>query len=219
MAKIHERQGRLSDAKQLFEKILAEHSTNATASHRLAVINSQLGQHELARNYFLSALTLDADNSELLTDFGFALYLDGDLDGATAALEKSVAKTPRNRRSLNMLAMVVGRQGNFDRALDLFKQAGDESEAHANIAYVYMQSGDASNAEIHYAKALSLKPEMGSAVDALIQIAEMKAVYQQNSIEPTPGYRSDGEILTAGHQEIAKPKSSHGEIRQAGFAK
>jgi Tfp pilus assembly protein PilF len=174
MARLHERQGHLQEARKLYDELYQKDPKNTELLHRMAVVASREGNHQRADDLFLQAVRQDPHNSKLLADMGYALYLQQDLKGAEHALRQSLAEDPQNRSATNNLAIVLGHQGQFDESYQLFRSIVTEAEANANIAYIHTQRGEGKAAMERYSKALTLDSQLKPASNALVQIAEMQ---------------------------------------------
>lgn len=175
VARLQERQGNLVQAKQKYEEIVRQNPRNVDARHRLAVVHSRLGDLDQADRYFQEALDLAPAHGEVWCDLGYALYMHNDPTGAEEALRQALECDPGNKRATNNLALVLGQQDRFDESLAMFRKCGTEAEAHANLAYVYTQSGRGQKAIEHYSRALDLDQDLTVAKAALVQLAAMKA--------------------------------------------
>jgi hypothetical protein len=76
------------------------------------------------------------------------------------------------------LALILGEQGRIQESWALFKRAGSEAQAHANLAYVYTRWGDLEKAESHFSQALALDSSIRPAAEALIQVEKTKSRLQ-----------------------------------------
>ena len=174
VARLHERQGQLTQARELYEKILKDEPKNSDACHRLAVISTRLGDVEQATDYFHQSLALDPQNTEVLADLGYALHLQGDIGSAEEALQMSLDLDPDNQRTIGNLALVVGMSGRFNESLSLYRRIVSEAEAQANLGYIYVQRGEGDHAIERYDRALTLDDKLQSAANALVKLAELK---------------------------------------------
>jgi hypothetical protein len=146
------------------------------AHHRLAVIDSRQGRLDQADKHFKAAMKSGRPSVELLSDYGYALYLKEDLEEAERVLREVVQREPRHTAARNNLALVLGEQGRFNESFQEFRMAVDEPEALANLAYVKTQMGEFEDAQKAYHRALALKGDMRPAAEALIQLAEIDGV-------------------------------------------
>lgn len=188
LARLSERHGKLDFAKQIYENALESAPNNVVAHHRLAVIDARQGRLDQADKHFKAAMKSGRPSVELLSDYGYALYLKEDLEAAERILRDVVEREPRHTAARNNLALVLGEQGRFNESFQEFRMAVDEPEALANIAYVKSQMGEFQDAQKAYHRALALKGDMRPAAEALIQLAEIDGVIRSSKslVDPTP---------------------------------
>ncbi len=183
IARLHEHQEKLIQARKMYFSILDDDPQNAQAFHRLGVVLTRMGKQDEAIPYYQRAVELNSENSELLSDFGYALFLNDDLETAEEALQQALAIDPNHKRSIGNLAMVRGHQGSYNDCLSLFREIVTEAKAYSNLAYIHVQRGEGQLAIQRYGQALELDDTLESAAEALVQIAKL-----QNRVEgQTPG--------------------------------
>ena len=176
VARIHEKQGRLGQAREMYEDLIKKDRKNAEAHQRLAVIAARQGEPQVASEHFRKAVELDPKNVELKVDFAYMLYTQEDFDAAEKLLHETLRSQPEHKRALNNMALVAGRQGRHDEALTYFKRSVGEARAYANVAYLCAQAGDLAKAEQYYSKALSADGTLKSAGHALVQIHQARQI-------------------------------------------
>ena len=139
-ARALERSRKLEKAATAYQEILDRNPDCAPAHHRLAVVCERLGQEQLARQHFESALSLAPQNCDLLCDYGYSRYLRDDLEVAEQKLHEALDLEPGLKRAHLNLALVEACTGREREALGRFRTAGcNESEARANLAYGLMK--------------------------------------------------------------------------------
>jgi tetratricopeptide (TPR) repeat protein len=81
--------------------------------------------------------------------------------------EHTLAVTRHNHIIENNLGVVLGREGDSQGAIALYKEAlstvPDYAEAHANLAHELLKAGQFAGAEPHLVQALAQKPDLASA--------------------------------------------------------
>lgn len=179
VARIQEHQGQLRDATDRYKQLAAKNPDNATIPHRLGVIESKAGNHEVANQYFRRSLELEPHNAEVLTDWGYSLFLQGKLSEAETALRMALNEAPGESRATNNLALVLGHAGKSEESLALFRQVSGEAPAWVNLGYVHVSLGEGEKAAECFAKALSIDDRLETAANALVQIAELQQQAQQ----------------------------------------
>ena len=174
LARLHERNGKLGRAKELYEELYQRNPASAEVCHRLAVVSTRLGDYDLAMNYFDKARQLTPHDGDLLCDLGYSLYLQNDFTTADKVLRQALQENPNNQRAINNLAIVTGLQGKTKESFALFRQVVSEAEANANLAYLHVQRGEGKDAIERYSRALTFDNKLTSASQAMLQLAEME---------------------------------------------
>ena len=104
--------------------------------HRLAIIADQQGRHHEAETLYVKSLKINPLNADALNDLGYCYYLQERVAEAEAALAAAAALSPSDLRVHNNLGLVYAHQGQRDRALESFRQAGSEADAQHNLAVI-----------------------------------------------------------------------------------
>jgi Tfp pilus assembly protein PilF len=172
LARLAERQENPSKARELYKYVLEHEATNPVALHRMGVMEGRAGRVDLGIDYLRRAMeqTPTDQQSELRTDIGYLQYVAGDFQGAESTLTDAFRDDPTNKRLANNLAMVLGIQGRYDDSLSVFRVAGTEAEAVANLAYIKSQRGDIDGAIEGYHEALQRDGDLRIAANALVQL-------------------------------------------------
>lgn len=173
-ARSMERQKEWIGAREKYESYLKKNPHSVKACHRLAIVCSHLGDTVAATRYFTQAKQLDPNNSEVLNDFGYALYQRGQYEAAEKALAAALQNDAQNPRIMNNLALVVGHQGRFKESYTMFRNIMSEAEAHANVAYIHTQRGEGELALKEYDLALSADPDLTSAGQGAAELALLR---------------------------------------------
>lgn len=181
IARIQEHQGQLRDATDRYQQLGAKNPDNATIPHRLGVIESKAGNHDVANQHFRRSLELEPHDAEVLTDWGYSLFLQGKLSEAETALRMALNESPGESRATNNLALVLGHAGKSEESLALFRQVSGEAPAWVNLGYVHVSLGEGEKAAECFAKALSIDDRLETAANALVQIAELQQQAQQRA--------------------------------------
>lgn len=171
LARLSERHGNIQQAKSIYEAVLTKDDKNALAHQRLAVVAANERQMNLADYHFQQALGCGEPNPELLSDYGYLLYLQHRPNDAEEMLRQAITKDPTNKAARNNLGLVLGEQGRFQESFAQFQMAGETAAAHANLAYVYSLNGELDLAEQEYHRALAIDGDLRNAAEALLQLA------------------------------------------------
>lgn len=172
-ARLSERNGDNVKAKKLYRHILSEEPENRIALHRMGVISGKEGQYDESIKYLTHASTLGDPSAELLSDLGYVYYLQHNQELAKDTLERALAEDPDYEAARTNLAVVYAELGQYDIALNHFRQVSSEAESLSNLAYIQSQRGDLELAQRNYSRALDIDKRLRPAAEALIQIAQM----------------------------------------------
>jgi Flp pilus assembly protein TadD len=96
----------------------------------------QLGRHDEARRYYVSALRIAPDEPSVLSNLGLSYMLSKDLPKAEETLRRAYASGKADARVRQNLALVVGLQGRFAEAEQIVRADLPADEAAANVAYL-----------------------------------------------------------------------------------
>lgn len=173
-ARNYERKNEWLAAREKYEKHLKKDPQSVSACHRLGIVCTRLGDSVAATRYFTQARQLAPHNSEVLNDFGFALYQRGQYDAAEKIFTAALQNDATNHRIINNLALTVGHQGRYKESFSLFRNIMPPAEAHANLAYIHTQRGEGDLALEEYDLALSEDPTLETAGLAAAELAEMR---------------------------------------------
>lgn len=174
MAQIHEREGKLQKAANIYAELLKERPEHAKLCHRYGVVLTELGKGDEGVQYLERARTADPNNAAVLSDLGYAYLISDELESAETLLRDAFEQDPRDERTVNNLALAVGLNGRFEESQALYERVNSRAEAQANLGYICVQRGDGQRAMAHFNKALDLDPSLKPAAEALVQLHEMK---------------------------------------------
>ncbi len=160
-------QGRIDDARRLYQQILALEPDHPKELHLLGVVAAQEGELETAVGLLQRAVAVAPDAAGAWRDLGAALLGLGRHDAALAALDHAVALKPAlavahfHRASvLAELNRRVEAVAAYDRVLDL---TPDDPQAHYNRGIVLAELQRFEAALASYDRALALDPADGNA--------------------------------------------------------
>jgi Flp pilus assembly protein TadD len=198
VARLCERRGQPAQAESLYKTAIERYPNKVGPYHRLGVMRAQQRRFREADEYFAKALAIAPNDPVLLGDAGYCQYLQHNLDQAEQLLRRAVDANPRDPLNGNNLAIVLAEKGAYDEALVVFKRVGSESQAYANLAFIYSQQGHVDRAKANYNHALTLDPKMRPAAEALTQLSKYEGA-QHAMI--TPGRSIDRGAVAASSYE------------------
>lgn len=95
-------------ALEMYRKVLAREPNHIDAMNGIAICYDRLGQFEVSRAYYEAALGMDPHSPMLLYNYGYSLFLQGDMDGAGRFLGLAAASEDPavQNASLRLLARI-----------------------------------------------------------------------------------------------------------------
>ncbi|MCO6456761.1 MAG: tetratricopeptide repeat protein, partial [Pirellulaceae bacterium] len=162
-----EQAGNWDEARGVYKRLIASHPQRSEAYHRLGVVADRQRRHDEAQRLYTQALQRNPTDAELFNDLGYCFYLQGKLTKAESALQKATVLEPDNARYRNNLGMVLGQQQRYDEAFAEFAEAGNESDAYYNLAFVYASQDQHDKAKACFQQALRVNPTHEQAREAL----------------------------------------------------
>ncbi len=122
-----------------------------TEAHRLlGVAYCRKGLTQLSAESFERARKLAPRDSQILNDYGYALFLGGDSKQAIKYLKKATKLEPGNKLIWNNLALAQSGLQKYDDALKSFVRAGGEFNGEMNVAKMLERAGRDEEAIAHY---------------------------------------------------------------------
>jgi len=143
--------GNYKSARKHFLEVVQADPENAAAHHRLGYIGDKQEDYQSAEIHYLAALRLEPDDANIACDLGYSYLLQNRTKDSRRFLEKALKIDPNHQASLLNLAGILAKEGDYDGSLALFRQAGSEEEAQANIARLFPKGRPADADQIQLA--------------------------------------------------------------------
>ena len=172
VARLHEKQRSFDRAATAYQELAVEHPENYQPLHRLGVIAIKQGQLAEGIIHLEEAAKLAADNVDVVTDLGYAQFLNGDLEEAVETYQSALAIEPANERASVNLGLALAHLGRDEQALSTLRSVSSSAEALTSLAYVYSQKGDRQRAEEYFHRAIDEDNSHAPASEGLIQLAK-----------------------------------------------
>ncbi len=133
LAELSQIRGDLEEAAEHCQVAIGANPQMAEAYHRLAILQAKQDQFEQSFASFTRALRLSPHDPKLLSDLGYALYLDDRFEMSAKALRKAIQLDPTLNSAKNHLAMVL-EQGNLQEESVAPQQLADSKNDKASLS-------------------------------------------------------------------------------------
>ncbi len=162
-----QQQGRLPEARRLFEQVLAERPDHADALHFLGVLTAQAGDAAGGARLIERALGLSPGRPMYLCNLGKIYRALGRTDEAIALYRQAIAVDAAFAPAWNFLGIALDERGEADEAIAAFERAIAIAPkfpgAHLNLGVALKHRGRAAEAAEAYRRALALNPRSAEA--------------------------------------------------------
>ena len=206
-----QQKGRLSEAEELYNKILEAQSNHSGAWHYGGLIAFQKGNKDRAIEYISKAVSINPDYAEAHNNLGNVLKACGQYEEAIAHYKRAITIKPRFAEAHNNLGNIYSALEKPVEALTCFQEAiainPSFAEMHNNLSKVLFELGQLKDAGSSFQKAISLNPDhfevhnnLGNAFKSQGRLEDAVACYQRAiAIKPDYGevYNNLGVALKA----------------------
>ncbi len=155
--------GRLFQAEQLCQQILALQPDNVDALNGLGIISCEIGRFEQGIAYFQQALVFKPDYVSARINLGNFLQQETLIDEAIAQYQKLIELKPDCLEAYLKMGLALFEQGKLDEAIDCYNKILTFQPEHINALYykgIVLQNNDKlSEAIACYQHLLALQPE------------------------------------------------------------
>jgi Flp pilus assembly protein TadD len=128
--------GRFDQALTVVDRAIDPTAPNWNALLVKGAILDQKGQNAEARKLYQTALKVAPDQPSIHANLGLSYAMTNDLSAAEKELRLAVSLRGANSQVRQNLALVVGLQGRFDEAQQLFAAELPPAQVEANMAYI-----------------------------------------------------------------------------------
>jgi protein O-GlcNAc transferase len=158
----HQKSGRLLEARQIFERILAEDPDHVDALHMMGVLAIQEGRPETAVELITRAIAMNDSVAAFHGNLGSALAALKRRDEAILSFQRAIGLDPGDLDARNNLANVLMDHSLPEAALAQHREnirlSPDNANAHNNLGNFFKKSGEMAKAAECYDQALALDP-------------------------------------------------------------
>lgn len=159
----HHQAGRLQQAADLYQQILAEQPRHADTLHLLGLVAYKTGRLDEAAGLIAEAIRQDPAKAPYCFNLGVVLQKQGKLDDAVEAYRRAVKLNPSHLEAQSNLGNVLLEQGKLDQAAAAHQQAlrlnPNSAEAHNNLGVALKEQGKFAQAVASYEQALKLNSQ------------------------------------------------------------
>lgn len=159
----HHRAGRLDQAGQLYDQVLARNPDELNAIYLGGVLLHQTGRHEAAIERITRAIEAKPRVPAFHNNLGEALRALGRQAEAQDAYDRALALDANFLEAIVNRAVLAGQRGEYETAEAELRRAlalaPGAAEIHNNLAVVLRARDDRPGAEAAWRKALALKPD------------------------------------------------------------
>ncbi|MGD8703801.1 MAG: tetratricopeptide repeat protein, partial [Desulfosarcina sp.] len=141
-----------------FEAALQQDPSNVSAYNGLGISLDAMGEYDRAQAVYLAALAIDPHLGDVINNLGYSYLLQSRFEMAVTYFKRALAIDAENERYRKNLGLAYVQSGNDDAAFATFLSAGDEAEAHMNMARICYREGNYDSAALHFSKAANIKP-------------------------------------------------------------
>ena len=190
--------GRLAEAEQLYQQVLAGDPRNADALHLLGVVAYQTGKCQLAVDLITQAIAIDPNQSPFFNNLGNALQEQGKLGESIQAYQKALQLQPDYAEAHYNFGNVLHEQGKLEESVQAYQKAlqiqPDYAKAYNNFGNVLHEQGKLEESVQAYQKALQIQPDYAEAYNNLGVVLKDQGHLEeafrvcQQAIKNNPGY-------------------------------
>jgi tetratricopeptide (TPR) repeat protein len=197
----HHQAGQLTEAEQIYRKILAIDARQADCLHLLGMIAYQAGRHELAIEMIREAIAIDPNVAAYHSNLGTVLHSEGRLEEAATSYTQAIILQPKLAEAHYNLGNILAPAPNDDRlddAVACYERAialqPELAEAHYNLGNALQAQNKLGAAIACYQRALALQPgkiealhNLGNALQSQDKLHEAM-MYFERVLALQPGY-------------------------------
>jgi tetratricopeptide (TPR) repeat protein len=170
IAQLCEQRGDFAQARQHYQRALAQWPGQPDVLRAAARMEDRLGQFSLAESLYQGAVAGRPGDAGALNDLGLCLARSGKLDQSLAVLEQAIHLQPDKALYRNNAAMVLVEMRQDQRAMAHLACVHGPAETQFNMGQLLVARSRATEAEAYFEKALDVDPNLEAARVALNQL-------------------------------------------------
>jgi tetratricopeptide (TPR) repeat protein len=185
-------QGRIDEARYLFEQALGLRPSSPDAHYGLALASFVLNDLENAAYHFKESARLDPLRAAAYINLGAVLTRLDEHAEAARVLRQAIKIDPQRSEGYYNLGLVYRNVGDLERAASAYRETlridPQHADAHYNLANILKEKEEYAAAAAHYRKALEAQPGWEKAERGMAQI---EAILGKKLARPEPGEASN----------------------------
>jgi tetratricopeptide (TPR) repeat protein len=170
----HHERGRLHDAAQVYQAILARNPYDTDALHLLGVVAFQFHQYQQAAELISRAIAVRPADAAYYANLAEVWRALGQRDKVQDCCPTALRLQPNYPEAMNNLGLTLQESGDLAAAIEQFQTAAalrpDFASAHNNLANALRTRGDETAAIAHFRRAVQCDPRMAEAHTNLGQL-------------------------------------------------
>ena len=170
-----ERQHKIPDAIQQYERAIEAAPRMTKAYNRLGMIYQQLLRWQDAEYMFSQGIRADRKSAPAQNNLGFCYLQQEKYGRAEKAFRAALALDPDLGRARMNLGITLARTERFGESIEQFANVVSDEAAFFNLAAIRMDMRDYINAEEALRQALAINPTFEAARTRLTQVATLAA--------------------------------------------
>ena len=175
--KLHQ-SGNLTEAAQLYRKILEKDPGHVDAIYLLGTSNLQQGNLDLAATFLKKAITLKPDHARSHNNLGTTFQQQGKLDEAIDCYRKAIKLNPDYADAHYNLGVLFQKQGKDNDAVVSYNRtieiSPDYAEAYYNLGIALQEQGKLDEAVFGYNKTIEIKPDYAEVYNNLGNVLKLQ---------------------------------------------
>lgn len=162
-AKLKEEEGKLTDARTGYEKVLAQQPNNVDAVLGMSRMNVKAQRMVDAEQGYDRALKLSPKSPAVLSEVGQFYAQQQRWDKAVPMLQEAQRIEPHEKNHQFVLGVALTKAGRTTEALPHFTDAVGEAAAHYNVGRLLIEAGKPTEAKEQFTLALAKDPTLSDA--------------------------------------------------------
>jgi tetratricopeptide (TPR) repeat protein len=206
LAQVSEQQGDIAQARQHYQRALAQWPGQVDLLRAAARMEDRQGQLVVAESLYQQAAAGSPGDAGALNDLGLCLARQGKLDQSVQAFEQAIHIQPDKALYRNNVATVLVEMRQDSRAIGHMAAVHGTAEPQYNMGQLLVARGRASEAEAFFEAALDTNPDMKEASFALTQLSGRTS--DGPASQPTPVQSAQAPSVAASNNPAAAPAAN-----------